>query len=586
MKTPKNALRLLWRLVQSFSAAAMTLFMTGSAEPQALSAIVFLLVFALLSRDAAVAGKRTCVVAGVVAVFFAFATVLGNYAYLEAACGSLFCFDSLCTLLLGWIFFFMLLRMLYNALSNVRVVTDRTRRLTAVQVFFICFAGLIVVYTLAFLCHYPGNVMADTRWQLVQIVGLDPYTNHHPMAHTLSMQVFFDLGRALFGTQNAGVAFVSISQYVAVAAAFSYVTGTLYRMRVRTGLVLLSALFFAFAPNNLLFAITPIKDIPFSILALTMLTALLRLLDGFRRGVPQKRMWGDWLLLFIGSAGTCLMRTNGVYAFIAFLPLCLIFLRRRQLLVLPAMAAALLLSLLFRGPVLDNMQIPPPDTVESLSLPVQHIARVVTDGYALTDAEYALLSEVVDVEAIPETYTPYIADSMKDLVRKTDNQAYIVAHKDAFFRLWIELGCRYPKAYLLAQIDETVGFWYPNIQYESMYLGGIHPESTRLDIATEPKLTGAIPWLLTKWLTGPRNVPVYALIFSIGTAMWVAVAVFGLAILRRGRATLLPYLFQFLVFGTLLVATPVHAEFRYMYSLFVALPLLMLLPFSDQYLEK
>ncbi len=583
MQINKNGVRLLWRLLQSYAVAATILFMTGSGEPQVVSAIVFLLAFALLSRDAAVADRRVCIVSGVFAVFFAGAVTLSNYAYLEKIAGGFFSVDTFCTFVLAWICFFMLLRMLYRALQGVRVVTDRPRRLTGTQVFFLCFGGLALVYTVAFLCHYPGNVMADTRWQLVQIVGLDPYTNHHPMAHTLAMKVFFDLGYALFHTQNAGVACITISQYLAVSAAFSYTLMTLYERWVRTWLIAVFALFFAFAPNNLLFAITPVKDIPFSILALVMLVALLRLLDGIRLSTPLKRMWGDFLLLFIGSVGACTMRTNGVYAFIALLPLCLLILKKRQLLVLPAMAGALLLSLLFRGPVLTAMQIPPPDTVEALSLPVQHIARVVTDGCELTSAERALLNKVVDVDKIPETYVPYTSDYIKALVRETDNQAYIVEHAGEYLRLWIQLGLRYPKAYLYAQIDETVGFWYPNIQYESLYLGGIHSEMTRLDIETTPKLTGWIPAMLTKWLTGPRDVPVYALIFSIGTATWIGVAMFGMAIVNRRRACLLPYLFQLLVFGTLMVATPVHAEFRYLYSLFVALPLFMLLPFSGQY---
>lgn len=583
MKRDTTCVRLLWRLIQSYATAATILFLTASSEPQAASAIVFLLTFALLSRDAAVADTRACVVAGIFAVFFAGAITFANYAYLESLYGGFFSFDTLCTFALIWICCFMLLRMLYRALKSVRVVATAPRRLSAAKVFWLCFLGLAAVYTLAFLCHYPGNVMADMRWQLVQIVGLDPYTNHHPMAHTLAMKVFFDLGCLLFKTQNAGVACITVSQYVSVAAAFAYTTATLYEKRARTWLVAASALFFAFAPNNLLFAITPVKDVPFSILSLVMLVSMLRLLDGIRLGTPLKGMWGDWLLLFIGGVGASVMRTNGIYAVAAFLPFCLLLLRKRQLLTLPVLAGALLLALLFRGPVLTKMQIPPPDAVESLSMPVQHIARVVTDGCALTSEERALLSEVVDVDRIPETYVPYTSDYIKALVRETDNQAYLAEHAGEYLRLWVRLGLRYPKEYLYAQIDETVGFWYPNIQYESLYLGGIHKEMTRLDIETTPKLAGFIPAMLTKWLTGPRDVPVYALIFSIGTATWIAVAMLGMAVVNRGRARLLPYIFQLLVFGTLMVATPVHAEFRYLYSLFVALPLLVLLPFAGQY---
>ena len=574
-----------WRLLrqgfESLAAASMTLFLTRNSEPQILSLVVFLIMFLLLRSGAGNQPKRIRVVAGIFALFFAAACVLAEYAYLEETYGGFFCADTAWQFFMAWVFFSALLRILYGKLSTAKVLQQDGSKagLTSAQVFWLCFSGFALVYTVVFLCHFPGNVMADMRTQLAQMVGLDPYSNHHPMAHTLAMEVFFDLGMALFGTQNAGVACITISQYLAVAAVFAYAISTMRHFRVRPLLLVLSALFFAFAPNNLLFAVTPVKDIPFGIMTVLMICVIWRLAEGLRQNKPFKAMWPQWLLLLTASTGVCVLRTNGIYAFVPFLLLCPVFLKKRQRMVMPAMGLALLLALLFRGPILTAMEVPPPDTIEALSLPAQHISRVIAEGHALSQEDRQLLSQVVDVEAIPETYESYISDPIKALVRETDNQAYIVAHKKEFFSLWLRLGLSYPKEYLYAQIDETVGFWYPNVQYESLYLGGIHPESTRLDIATEPKLTGFIPAMLYKYLTGTRDFAVFALTFSIGTATWVAVAFFGMAIVNRKRAGLLMYLFVFFVLGTLLIATPVHAEFRYLYSLFAALPVLMALAF-------
>ncbi len=570
---------LLWRVAQSLAAASTVLFLTHAVEPQIVSLVVFLLMFWLLQHGAAAQNRRVRLVAGVFALFFAGSCVLAEYAYLERVYGGFFCADTVWVLLKAWVFFFALLRMLYGRLQTARIRTVRRQRLTSVQVFLLCFAGLLAVYAVCFLCHFPGNIMADTRTQLVQMAGLEPYANHHPVAHTLAMQVFFDLGLSLFGTQNAGVALVTLSQSLAVAAVFAYAISTMHRFGVRPVLLVCAMLFFAFAPNNLLFSITPVKDIPFAIMAVLLATVLWRLLDGLGRGESVQRQWLAWTLLPISSLGLCVLRTNGVYAFIPFLALCAVFLKGKRLLTLPVMGGALLLALVFRGPVLNALAVPPPDTVEALSLPVQHISRVIADGKALTEAEYELLCQVVAVEAIPAAYESYTSDPIKALVRKTGNQSYIGEHKMEFLSLWVRLGLRYPKEYLYAQIDETVGFWYPNVQYESLYLGGIHPESTRLNIATEPKLTGLAPRLLYRYLTGTRDFAVFALIFSIGTATWLAVALFGMAIVNRRRAALLPYLFVFLVLGTLLAATPVHAEFRYLYALFALLPQLAALPF-------
>lgn len=574
--------RVVWRVIRGLSVAATMLLATGTREPQFMSLVIFLLVFWLTQSDTEPVSKSIRVTSALLGACFALLCVLAQYAFLERINGTFFCFDTYWSLLMAWICFDTLLQMIYVRLTGVRLVGNDACKWTAVQVFWLCFACLTIVYTVCFLCHYPGNVMADMRTQLVQMVGLDPYSNHHPMAHTLAMEVFFELGRALFHTQNAGVACITISQYLAVAAVFAYVVSTMRRFGVRMWAIVASMLFFAFAPNNLLFAITPVKDIPFGIMTVLLITVLWRLLDGLHRGIGFKGQMRDWILLLISSVGVCVLRTNGIYAFVPFIVLCAVLLKGKQLRMLPVMGGALLIALVFRGPVLTAMRVPPPDTVEALSLPVQHISRVIVDGHTLSEADAALLGRVVDLSAIPDTYEAFTSDPIKGLVRETDNQAYIVEHKKEFLSLWLRLGRMYPKSYLYAQIDETVGFWYPNIQYESLYLGGIHPESTRLDISTEPKLTGLIPAMLNKYLTGPRYRAVFALTFSIGTATWIAIVFFGMAAVHKKRALLLPYLFVFLVLGTLLVATPVHAEFRYLYSLFAALPLLCCFPFVTE----
>ena len=586
LQAHQKTLHLLWRLVESFAGAAAALFITGETEPQYLSLIVFLLLFWLTGREGERPSRRMRVTAGVFALFFAGTTVLANYGWLAKEYG----FFSPYTgwmLLLCWIFFRAMLLLLYTWLAGVSVTAKKVRSLSPGGVFVLSFGVLLAVYTVCFLCNFPGNVMADSRTQLAQIVGLDPYSNHHPMAHTLLMQAFFNLGLALFHTQNAGVACITVSQYVAVAAVFSYCISILYRFRVGTGLLIASLLFFALAPNNLLFSITIVKDIPFAIMALLMCLCLWRLvaLPDEREKMSGKK-WVDWALFAVSCLGVCLLRTNGIYAFLVFLPLCLIFLPKKEAGVkrwrlLSVMTGALALGLLFRGPVLTAMGVTPPDAIEALSIPAQHIARVVTDDCTLSDGDYALLSEIVEVEEIPETYVSYTADPIKELVRAKGNQGYLKAHWADYLKLWLRLGIQNPKEYLFAQIDETVGFWYPNVSYDSLYLGGIHPETTRLDISTEPVLTGEISALLTAWLTGGHIWPVYGLLYCIGTATWMAVALMGFAIVKKRTWALLPYLFGLLVFGTLMLATPVHAEFRYLYTVFVLLPLYLVLPYTD-----
>jgi hypothetical protein len=55
----------------------------------------------------------------------------------------------------------------------------------------------------------------------------------------------------------------------------------------------------------------------------------------------------------------------------------------------------------------------------------------------------------------------------------------------------------------------------------------------------------------------------------------------GAASVRHKKSVLLVYLPVFGVYLTLLIATPVYSEFRYIYSLFTSLPMFCIVPFLD-----
>lgn len=58
------------------------------------------------------------------------------------------------------------------------------------------------------------------------------------------------------------------------------------------------------------------------------------------------------------------------------------------------------LTLFYKGPVLKYYGVTPPDTIESLSIPAQHIARVIADDGTLSEKQEKLLSKAVDVSQI------------------------------------------------------------------------------------------------------------------------------------------------------------------------------------------
>ena len=76
----------------------------------------------------------------------------------------------------------------------------------------------------------------------------------------------------------------------------------------------------------------------------------------------------------------------------------------------------LLLSLVITGPVYTACHVEHASFTESLSIPLQQIACVVSNGRQLSPEQEMLIDDVVDTSLIPEYYNPVISDPIKALV--------------------------------------------------------------------------------------------------------------------------------------------------------------------------
>ena len=54
----------------------------------------------------------------------------------------------------------------------------------------------------------------------------------------------------------------------------------------------------------------------------------------------------------------------------------------------------------------------------------------------------------------------------------------------------------------------------------------------------------------------------------------------GLCFIKRNKNYLMAYIPLLAIWATLLIATPVYSEFRYIYCLFTTLPVLSVIPFA------
>ena len=448
-------------------------------------------------------------------------------------------------------------------------------------VFFGSFALIYLYFVFWLLLEFPGTMSIDSFNQLMQSVGLLPYSNHHPLVHTLLIRFWYTLGLKLFdGNQNSAMALYCAFQTFVMAGCFAFFFETLYISRLKIKHILVVLLAFFVVGYHGTYSVTVWKDVLFAGWTLVLSCTIWRLCL-FCAKNPQKTPVLETVLLFVIGLLFCLFRSNGLYAFVICVPFLFAFFIKKAPAVSFTPIIVLLLAFVIKGPVFSHFGVVPSDLIESLAVPAQHIARAVRDGAELSEDEYALLSEVIDVPSVPAKFTPSCADAIKDLVREKDNQEFLKENLGEFFRLWLKLGLRNPISYLNAQIDLTSGYWYPENNGWAFTIELIaEPQTLALfELHKDCKLPQALYSRIQNLWVKFYSLPLISLVFSIGTGLYFTLTAFGVCFVKKAYSTMLTFLPVLAVIFTLLIATPINDEFRYIYGLFTTLPLLCVIPF-------
>ena len=512
---------------------------------------------------------RNKVMTGIAAVIMSLCVTLANYRIAAVYTDN--------TILAALIFVFIFISG-YTVFANImKWVFQHTEgfawksvqhKLKAGHAFIIVFAALTLIYSVILVIgYYPGVLTPDSITQLDQI-GSGVYTNHHPFFHTMLIRLCLWLGNTIFASANIGTAIYSELQIILLAASLAYVLMTLHQMKLSYKLTVPVFAWFVLMPYFFLYAITMWKDTLFGAACAVLVTSLFRLTNRIGRS------WSNYILLVLGSLGTCLLRSNGWLVFICLLIVSLFVYGKKFRKMLFVLFVSLMVSVVLKYPILSALNVTQPDLIESLSIPCQQIARVLADGEELTADQTALLANVIDVDKIAGEYLDYTSDNIKLLVRAKDNQDYIKEHKLEFIKLYIEIGLQHPASYFKGWVDETVGYWNGGYGYWS---------STEIELnnsgISRTVNSYKLRSLLDKYTDLFTNCPVTQPLTASGLCTWIAIGLLAVGIARKKKSAVLTVPALALV-ATLMIATPICAEFRYEYAAFTTLPVMFFASFG------
>jgi len=435
------------------------------------------------------------------------------------------------------------------------------------KVFGTVFGSLSIIYLIYLIfVVYPGSVTSDAMWQIDQTY-YGNYSVHHPFWHTMCIKLFMRIGYALFEDVNAAAATYNAVQSLAAASCFAYAVVTLYQYRIPKGFIAAVYAMFAVLPHHITYSCTMWKDVPFGLTMLVVVVSMFRIM----RSVGKNRIL-NYVMFLIGGIGAAVFRVNGWYALVAAFLMLLLFFRKRCRELLIPWFVILVVGWIMIDPAMTWLNVKRNNFLEGLSVPMQQVARVITKGCELSDEETQLLSRIVDIEDIPEAYWAQCCDPVKEEIRDEDpaRLEYLIAHKEDYVKLWIQLGLRYPWEYVEAWVEETKGYWNGGYDYY-IYAQYVHDNNYGMYMVEQDNL---IHDLVKAYFTITRETIFFQPFQSIGLNIWMLSMLCFLNMAWGRKEFLLTMPIVAVVF-TLWLTTPVFSEFRYAYSIFTCLPFIL-----------
>lgn len=463
------------------------------------------------------------------------------------------------------------------------------------------FLVCLISYLPYYLMYYPTWLNNDAIWQLEQILGWKERSNHHSYFHTLIMKFFFTIGYRISSTYTGAVAFYTFWQMAAAALTFAFCLYILYKRGTRLLWIALAIVFYVALPVHGMLSICMGKD-AFFVPALLFFAWMSHTFD-----LEKEQGYLRWILYFVTGLLVCLLRSNGILifagtAFVGIVCKCGRMWgkksqddenlgeepssrekgKRSNLPVRSILCAVTVLVcyLLYQGPVLKGLQVEPPDTIEGLAMPTQHLLCAYMRGGNLSEEEVSMIEQVVPLEQMEEYYNPYLFDVTKNLIREQGSQEIIAENKWEYFKQWMRVGLKNPMLYLEAEVRQTAGYWAYRVPHYQYLYGEYFMVDNPFGIVNERKVfTYDDSIAMGEFLMKFQDF--YNKVWSLGLNTWVML--FGLSFLAYQRKNAMCYVPYLMLLLSLFLAAPVYNEFRYAYGLFAAFPLLFGFTFGPSY---
>ena len=534
--------------------------------------ILFFLLFAFYNKYLDIykdLDKRTKRFSLILSIILSVILTLGSLvsSHIYETTGLIFNFHRIIYLIVGVVGFTFLFKIPIGfVLKKTPNITVKEQRKMTKKGFWGIFAIFIVCWLPYFLRYFPAVMTPDSYYVIHFVENLE-LNDFHAFGHTWFFGIFYYIGKFIFHNMNLAVAFYIVIQMIICSLIFTYMIKFLYEKSIKKIYLIVITLFLALSPLFAIYSITLWRDILFSLAFVTLFISLYRFVDNnykFNVSIVIMYILSVFVILFF--------RNNGIYIILLFIPFFIWLTKKHRKIVLFGNLVIIILYFLIKGPIFTYLGVKKTTSVEAFSIPLQQISRVIVNDGNIDSKSSDYLSDILDINKVKETYDPTISDYVK---RATDNEK-LSNDKIKFFMTWLNVGIDNPRIYIDSYLLSTLGYWYPDVIYWAT-AGESKSIFKDVEVSSDPVFLEGVPFeVLTS-----RKIPLSSMLWSIGTMFIILIISTFIMLYKKKGKYLLAYIPLYCLWLSLMVASPVFAELRYIYGLFACIPLIICVPFIN-----
>ena len=458
-------------------------------------------------------------------------------------------------------FFSFIINYLFAKFNKININKDNK---ISIKYWFVFSLIIFILWIPYFFINYPGIISSDVVDQLNQFLGYNMLNDHHPVFHTIYIGLLYKIFS--FSSSNFAVSLTVVTQMIILALIFGYLVYYLNKKGLNKIWTIIIIIFYA-SPIFGIYSVNLWKDTIFSATVLLFIISIMNICDNYNKS--------NYVLFIISSILCLLFRNNAIYMYILFIPVSLILLKNKLKNLVICFGIILLSYFIIKGPVYKYYNIGSGSSAEYLAIPIQQISRVVSKDIKLDKKDEKLINNVINIKVIKEVYKPYTSDYVK--FNENFNVSAYDQNKISYLKLWTKLCVKHPFVMTESYLLSTIGYWYPDT-YNYMEYDVIADND--LGIYYDSKM----PSYITNIFNGLKNrhIPILSLEYSSCFGLYLILISLILCYYKNNKKYSLCYMPVIFLWLTILIATPVASEFRYIFWSYTCLPILLFIPFKKE----